>query len=53
MFKLKNILWMGALALSVISCDDFLETAPSDLLSSNSFYQTAAQSEQGGHRCIW
>ena len=47
MFKLKNILWMGALALSVISCDDFLETAPSDLLSSNSFYQTAAQSEQG------
>lgn len=47
MFKLKNILCLGVLALSAVSCDDFLETAPSDLLSSDSFYQTAAQSEQG------
>lgn len=47
MLKLKNIIWMGALALAVTSCEDYMETAPENLLSSTTFYQTATQSEQG------
>lgn len=47
MFKFKNILWMGALALTVLSCDDFLDTPPVDRLTSEGFYQTQEQSEQG------
>lgn len=47
MFKLKNILWMGALVLACSSCsDDYLTTPPSNLISSESFYKTATQSEQ-------
>lgn len=47
MFKIKNILWIGTLALTVLSCDDYLDTPPVDLLTSSGFYQTQAQSEQG------
>lgn len=47
MSKIKNILWMGALALACTSCsDDFLSTPPTNLISSESFYKTATQSEQ-------
>lgn len=47
MLKIKNILWMSALALTVLSCDDFLNTPPVDKLTSEGFYQTQSQSEQG------
>lgn len=47
MFKFKNILQASVLAFTVISCDDYLSTPPSNLLSSDGFYQTASQSEQG------
>lgn len=33
--------------LCFLSCDDFLNTPPADLLDSGSFYQTPAQCEQG------
>lgn len=47
MFKIKNILWMGVLALACASCsDDYLTTPPSDLISSETFYKSATQSEQ-------
>lgn len=46
MNKIKNILWISALALTT-SCSDFLETAPEDLFASDNFYQSAAQCEQG------
>ncbi|MCD8292885.1 MAG: RagB/SusD family nutrient uptake outer membrane protein [Prevotellaceae bacterium] len=46
MIKFKNIIWMGALALSTVSCSDFLETAPADLLATDDFFQTATQCEQ-------
>src|SRR5699024_5687839 len=29
------------------SCDDYLETPPADLMTSDGFYQTPSQSEQG------
>lgn len=47
MFKFKNILWIGALIATTLSCDDYLDTPPADLMGANGFYQTAAQSEQG------
>ncbi|MCQ1545773.1 RagB/SusD family nutrient uptake outer membrane protein [Bacteroides clarus] len=47
MLKIKNILWIGALALTISSCDDFLNTPPVDRLTSDGFYQTQSQSEQG------
>lgn len=47
MMKLKNILYTGALALTLFSCDDFLDTPPVDRLVADSFYQTQAQAEQG------
>ena len=42
-----NILWTSALALTVLSCDGFLDTPPVDRLTSDGFYQTQEQSEQG------
>lgn len=47
MFKLKNILQLSALMFFVMSCDDYLETPPADLMTSDGFYQTPSQSEQG------
>lgn len=47
MFKLKKILWLGALMLTTMSCDDYLNTPPKNLMTSDGFYQTPAQSEQG------
>lgn len=47
MFKLKNILWLGALSLTLFSCGDYLDTPPVDRLTSDGFYQTQTQSEQG------
>ncbi len=47
MFKLRNILWMGALALAFTSCsDEYMDTPPSDLISSATFYKTATQVNQ-------
>lgn len=45
--KLKNIIVATAIVFGVVSCDDFLNTPPSDLLTSDGFYQTPTQSEQG------
>lgn len=45
--KLKNILFLGGLVLATTSCDDFLNQPPKDLLSSDGFYQSTAQAEQG------
>ena len=47
MLKIKHILLMGALAIGVTSCDEYLNQAPTDLLSSDNFYQTASQANQG------
>lgn len=46
MLKLKNILWMSAILFTTMSCDDYLDTPPADLMGADGFYQTAAQSEQ-------
>lgn len=46
-FNIKNILAASVFLFAATSCDDFLETPPSDLLSSEGFYQTPSQSEQG------
>lgn len=45
--KLKNILYAGALLLTVTSCEDYLNEPPADLLASDGFYQTVAQADQG------
>lgn len=45
--QLKNIALALIIAFGIHSCDDFLNTPPSDLLSSDGFYQTPTQSEQG------
>lgn len=47
MFKFLNILYISTLALTIFSCDDYLDTPPVDKLTSNGFYQTQAQAEQG------
>lgn len=48
MFKLRNILWMGALTLACVSCsDDYMNTPPSDLLPLEAFYKTPKQIDQG------
>lgn len=46
-FNLKNTIGVALFVLATTSCSDFLDTPPSDLLSSNGFYQSATQSEQG------
>lgn len=45
--KLRNIIYAGALLLAISSCDDFLDQPPKNLLSTDKFYQTAAQANQG------
>ncbi len=45
--KLNKIIYCGAMLLVFASCNDFLEQPPKDLLSSNGFYQTTAQANQG------
>ena len=45
MLKLKNIIWLAALVVTISSCDDYLDTPPVDKITSDGFYQ--AQSEQG------
>lgn len=45
--NIVKTLFMISICLMVNSCDDFLTTAPNDLLTSNGFYQTPSQSEQG------
>jgi len=45
--KLKNIIYVGILLVSATSCEDFLDQAPVDKLSSDGFYQTTSQAEQG------
>lgn len=45
--KLKNIIYCGAMLIAMSSCEDYLDQAPVNLLSSNGFYQTVAQAEQG------
>lgn len=45
--KLKSILYIGVLLLTATSCEDMLEKAPVDKLSSDGFYQTSAQATQG------
>lgn len=47
MLKIKHILLMGALVIGATSCKDYLDQAPLDLLSSDNFYQTASQANQG------
>ncbi len=46
MIKLRNIIWLCAFVLPTVSCEDFLETAPADLLATDDFFQTATQCEQ-------
>lgn len=45
--NIANTLFALLAICTIISCDDFLDTAPNDLLTSNGFYQTPSQSEQG------
>lgn len=45
--KIQHIFLVAVFAFGIVCCDDFLETPPSDLLSSDSFYNSPAQSEQG------
>ena len=45
--KLKNILYIGMLLFAATSCESYLDQPPVDLLSSNGFYQTTAQANQG------
>lgn len=49
--KMKNIFIAGVsvllLSMTIISCDNFLDQPPKNLLPSEDFYKTAAQAEQG------
>ena len=45
--KLSNILIIGGIAAAMTSCSDYLDQAPKDKLSSDGFYATASQCEQG------
>lgn len=45
--KIKTLLSTAIFAIAATACDDYLDQAPKDLLSSDSFYSTAAQAEQG------
>jgi len=45
--KIRNIIGAALILLGVASCDDFLDTPPSNLMSSEGFYQTPNQCEQG------
>ncbi|MGD9929386.1 MAG: RagB/SusD family nutrient uptake outer membrane protein [Mangrovibacterium sp.] len=46
-FRYKHIVVAFFSLFATVACDDFLDTAPANLLSSDGFYQTPAQSEQG------
>jgi len=46
-FNIKNIIGAVSFMIAASSCSDFLDTPPSDLLSSDGFYQSATQAEQG------
>lgn len=47
MSKLRNIIWMGAFTLACASCsDEYMNTPPAHLVSSESFYKTASQVDQ-------
>ena len=50
---MKKYIYIVVLSLMAMACDDYLNTPPMDRLSSDNFYQTPAQSEQGvmGHLC--
>ena len=45
--KLKKIIYIGAALFAMTSCEDLLDQPPVNLLSSDGFYQTTAQAEQG------
>ncbi len=45
--NIKNIIAAVVILFAATSCNDFLNTPPADLLSSEGFYQTPSQSEQG------
>ena len=45
--KVRNILYIGTLLFAATSCESYLDQPPVDLLSSNGFYQTTAQANQG------
>ena len=44
---MKKYIYIVVLSLMAMACDDYLNTPPMDRLSSDNFYQTPAQSEQG------
>ena len=37
MLKLKNIIWLAALVVTISSCDDYLDTPPVDKITSDGF----------------
>ena len=45
--KMKKLIYIGAVLFAMTSCEDLLDQPPVDLLSSDGFYQTIAQAEQG------
>lgn len=45
--KISKILIVGGILASLCACDDYLDESPKDLLGTDKFYTTAAQSEQG------
>lgn len=45
--KIKGIIAVSILLFAITSCSDFLDTPPVNLLSSDGFYQSPSQSEQG------
>jgi len=47
MKNLKYIYWAIALLFTTASCDDYLNTAPVDRLTSDGFYETPSQVDQG------
>jgi hypothetical protein len=47
LFKYSLRIMIAITGLTVTSCEDFLTTPPVDRLTSDGFYQTPAQSEQG------
>ncbi|WP_342384147.1 RagB/SusD family nutrient uptake outer membrane protein [Bacteroides ovatus] len=47
MIKIKGIIAVSILLFAITSCSDFLDIPPVNLLSSDGFYQSPSQSEQG------
>lgn len=47
LFNLKYVIAAALFLFTTVSCDDFLDTPPADLLGSEGFYQSPSQSEQG------